>query len=159
MFLLRRQQIKIFINKKNNTRIIKKNNNNKYYLNYIIGKKLMATTSSNNNNNVDEFVPAILLTTTETENEAIKISNILVEAKLAACVQIKSVKSLYMWESKMESSEEFQLTIKCCLNQFSTLEEVIKKNHSYDCPQIVSYKIDKCSNDYLEFMKNNIKLS
>lgn len=38
---------------------------------------------------IHAFVPAILLTTTESENEAITISNKLVQEKLAACVQIK----------------------------------------------------------------------
>ena len=100
----------------------------------------------------------ILLTTTETEEEAVKISNKLIQSSLAACVQIKPVKSYYMWESKMESSEEFQLTIKCCLNHFDRLETVIKQNHSYDVPQIVCYKLDKCSNSYLQFMKIALKL-
>ena len=61
-----------------------------------------------------------------------------------------------MWESKLESSEEHQLTIKCCLNNYEKLEQTIKEIHSYDCPQIVCYKVDKCSNDYLDFMKQNI---
>ena len=105
----------------------------------------------------EDFIPAILLTTTDTEEEAVKISNKLIQSSLAACVQVKPVKSYYMWESKLESSEEFQLTIKCCLNQFDKLETVIKQNHSYDVPQIVCYKLDRCSQSYLQFMKNSIQ--
>ena len=119
--------------------------------NFLLFQRQMTTV-------VQDFIPAILLTTTETEEEAVKISNKLVQTSLAACVQIKPVKSYYMWESKMESSEEFQLTIKCCLNHFDRLETVIKQNHSYDVPQIVCYKLDKCSNSYLQFMKNSIKV-
>ena len=119
--------------------------------NFLLFQRQMTTV-------VQDFIPAILLTTTETEEEAVKISNKLIQSSLAACVQIKPVKSYYMWESKMESSEEFQLTIKCCLNHFERLETVIKQNHSYDVPQIVCYKLDKCSNSYLQFMKIALKL-
>ena len=51
----------------------------------IVSLKAIMTSTSG----IDAFVPAILLTTTESESEAIAISNKLVQEKLAACVQIK----------------------------------------------------------------------
>ena len=59
---------------------------------------------------------AVILTTTASEAEASKIASVLVEQRLAACVNIvPRVHSIYYWQGKAERGEEYLLLIKSSL--------------------------------------------
>ena len=64
-----------------------------------------------------------------------KLAQLLIQTKQAACVQLKEVTSIYEWDGKVEEETEIQLTIKCDLQNFSTLESFIKSN----CCTLVIY--------------------
>ncbi len=103
---------------------------------------------------MEKFI--IVITTTETEEEAEKIAEILVSKKLAACVQIiPSIKSVYSWEGAMEKSEEQLLFIKTKETLFEKVEKTLKTIHSYETPEIISIPIENGSNDYLKWLKEN----
>ena len=82
-----------------------------------------------------------------------KLAQLLFQTKQAACVQLKEVTSIYEWDGKVEEETEIQLTIKCDLQNFSTLESFIKSKHSYDTPQIIAVYATAISSDYLSFLK------
>jgi hypothetical protein len=48
----------------------------------------------------------LVITTTDNEKEAEFLTRSLLEARLAACVQIVPVRSLYRWEGKIEEATE-----------------------------------------------------
>ena len=99
------------------------------------------------------FVPGIVFTTIDGTDKAKALARVLVESKLAGCVQIKEVTSVYRWDGEIQMDPEYQLTVKCDLTRYSDLEKLIKSKHSYDCPQIVAVEIVKGSPQYLEWLK------
>jgi periplasmic divalent cation tolerance protein len=98
-----------------------------------------------------------ITTTTETKEEAEKIAQYLVEQKLAACVQIiGSIKSTYRWKGKVESAQEWLCLIKTPEELYDKVETAIKKLHSYETPEIIAVPIIKGSNEYLNWLDNEL---
>jgi periplasmic divalent cation tolerance protein len=81
------------------------------------------------------------------------LARLIVEAKLAACVHIlPKMTSVFFWEEKIQTETEHLLLIKTLEEKFDELSEVIRKNHSYDVPEIVAIEADTVSEDYLKWM-------
>ena len=96
---------------------------------------------------------AIVTTTASTIEEADKIARILIEKKLAACVQVLPIKSFYTWEDKLNIENENLLLVKCKRADFTEIEKCIKENHSYEVPEIVMVPIENGSKEYLDWIK------
>ena len=79
----------------------------------------------------------ILVTTESNKEKAKNIAQTLLQKKLAACVSIKQIYSVFEWEGEIEESEEFEITIKSKLELKEYLINFLKKNLSYDVPQIL----------------------
>ena len=95
----------------------------------------------------------IVLTTTPDKVEAERLARTIVDAKLAACVQIlPQMTSVYFWEGKVQSEREYLLLVKTLEEKFDALSEFIQKNHSYDVPEIVALRSEDVSAGYLEWM-------
>jgi periplasmic divalent cation tolerance protein len=99
----------------------------------------------------------VVLVTASSQNEAEKIASALVNDKLAACVNIFSVSSIYTWEGKVHNEPEWQLVIKTDLAFFSQLEAKIRELHSYTVPEIIALPIVQGSQSYLHWMEDNIR--
>ena len=97
----------------------------------------------------------IIQTTTSSEEEAKKIAKILIQDKLAACVQLKDIESLYNWDGKLCCERETLLSIKTKKELFSKVKSKILELHSYDTPEIIELDISNISEDYLKFIKEN----
>lgn len=98
----------------------------------------------------------VVLVTTSTQEEAEAIANILIQEKLAACINIIPITSLYTWDGKLCKDQEYQLLIKTDLTKFSELETTIKNHHSYDVPEIIAIPIIKGSQTYLSWLKESL---
>ncbi|NQY21623.1 MAG: divalent-cation tolerance protein CutA [Campylobacteraceae bacterium] len=99
----------------------------------------------------------IIQTSTKCKTEAKYIASVLIKDELAACIQISKVESLYMWKKKIENEKEFVLTIKTKRSNFKKIKSIIKKIHSYDLPEIISFKVKKASKEYKEYIYKNVK--
>ncbi len=100
----------------------------------------------------------IVLTTTPNVEEAEALAQKIVEARLAACVQIlPQVKSFYFWENRIQTDSEHLLLIKTLAEKFSELEKFIRANHSYKVPEIVALRAEKVSKNYLNWMNDYMK--
>ncbi len=96
----------------------------------------------------------IVLTTTPTDSEADILAVKIVDARLAACVQIlPQIKSVYVWEGKHQWGSEHILLIKTLPQNFDELSAFITANHSYEVPEIVAISADKVSEPYLSWMR------
>ncbi len=102
-----------------------------------------------------EFI--IIQTTYPKLNQAQNLAQILLNQKLAACVELKKIDSYYLWQEKIENSKEILVTIKTKKTLFQQIKRVIKKNHPYEVPQIFSVKIDEISKEYLKWFNSNLK--
>lgn len=79
-----------------------------------------------------------MLTTTPTREEAQSIARLLIEEKLAACVQLLPIESFYFWQGKTQNEAEVLLLIKTRTALFESAIARIKEIHSYTVPEIVA---------------------
>ena len=94
-----------------------------------------------------------IYTTLPDQESAQTMARLVVEKKLGACAQIEGpIQSVYRWEEKIESSQEFKLTIKSKSSLYDDLEREIKSNHPYDVPEIIITQIPTGSADYLKWI-------
>lgn len=91
----------------------------------------------------------IVLTTTSNIASAEILAQKIVNAKLAACVQIlPQMRSIYFWQGKVQNEPEHMLVIKTIPERFNDLREFIVANHSYDTPEVTAIETDKVSSRY-----------
>jgi len=98
----------------------------------------------------------IVVTITEKREEAARIAEALLNAQLAACVQIQAIESLYRWEGKLVHGNEYRLEIKSRLSLYAEAEKLIRNLHSYDLPEIVVIPIIAGSDDYLHWVEQEL---
>ena len=95
----------------------------------------------------------LVITNLPDADSAGRISRLLVEQRLAACVNILApCHSLYRWEGKLEEAEEVPLLIKTSAARYAALEEAIRAYHPYELPEIVAVRIEKGLPAYLAWM-------
>jgi len=94
----------------------------------------------------------VVFVTVPTKREARIIARKLVEEKLARCVNLLPVESVFEWEGETEVVEEQLLVIKTVKKNFGRLEERVKQLHSYDTPEIIALPVERGSKDYLEWL-------
>ncbi len=99
----------------------------------------------------------IIKTTFPNFAEAKNLAEILINKKLAACVQFQEISSLYNWEEKLTHSKEILAEIKAKARFYKEIEKEIIKNHSYKTPEIIVVDIAKVSKDYGEWLENSLK--
>jgi len=100
----------------------------------------------------------IVFVTCGSAEDASKLSEILVQAHLAACVNISSVRSVFEWRGKIENQDEWLMIIKAPKVNFAQIEETVKKHHSYSLPEIISVDIDDSSADYAKWILEIAKM-
>jgi periplasmic divalent cation tolerance protein len=100
----------------------------------------------------------VVLCTCDGEEEAAKLAQSLVEARLAACVTvIPRVRSYYRWKGALESAEEWLLAIKSSRPLFDALSAHIAKMHTYETPEILALPVAAGSEAYLNWFGANLK--
>jgi len=100
----------------------------------------------------DKFV---ILVTCGSTVEAKRIARAVVEARLAACVNILpgAVTSIYRWKGKVESARERLLLIKTSRKHLAKLQATVERLHSYEVPEFIALPIAKGSRKYLSWME------
>jgi periplasmic divalent cation tolerance protein len=77
----------------------------------------------------------------------------LVEARLAACVQIlPSIKSVYRWKGELVRENEVLLSAKTTREKFAELDRAVRAIHSYETPEIVALPVTVASEPYLKWL-------
>lgn len=100
----------------------------------------------------------LVITTTETPQEAELLAGTLIEAELAACVQLVApLTSIYRWQGKIETAREVLLLIKTTQAAYAELEATIKRLHSYQTPEIIALPIMAGAPDYLAWLQAAVK--
>jgi periplasmic divalent cation tolerance protein len=98
----------------------------------------------------------IVLTTAGSQEEARKIAHALVERRLAACVNIvPHLESIYRWQGKIETAEEWLLMIKTQAELFDRVRNAVKELHSYDLPECLMLEISDGDKAYLDWLAKN----
>ena len=99
----------------------------------------------------------IVFTTTADLSEAVTLAEQIVNAKLAACVQVlPPMTSIYAWEGKVQKETEHLLLIKTLEEKYDELAAFITSNHSYDVPEIVAIEAAKVSDAYSAWLGKSL---
>ena len=96
--------------------------------------------------------PILVLTATATEADAHRLATSIVESRLAACVQIEAIRSIYRWQGTVHHEPEHRLVIKTNSAFYPALEAHILANHPYTTPEIVALPITLGSPAYLAWI-------
>ncbi|MBQ7412604.1 MAG: divalent-cation tolerance protein CutA [Clostridia bacterium] len=99
---------------------------------------------------------AIVITTTNQENSK-EIAKALVSSKLAACVQMTEIDSVYEWKGEICFDKEVLMLIKTKDNLFDEVKSEIERVHNYELPEIIKVKIDDGNEEYLKWISRLTK--
>ena len=99
------------------------------------------------------------MTTIDDEAAAAQLARRIVEHRLAACVQILTVRSVFSWEGAVDETRELLLLIKTRADRYEELEAFIREHHSYDVPEILQVPIVQGFAPYLAWMDENTRSS
>ncbi|WFS61051.1 divalent-cation tolerance protein CutA [Pseudodesulfovibrio thermohalotolerans] len=89
------------------------------------------------------------------EFEAETVGSMLVERRLAACVNIlPGMKSIYWWQGKLERGKEVVLIAKTRTELVDTLTEAVKGAHGYEVPCVVAMPISGGNQDFLAWIRS-----
>ena len=95
----------------------------------------------------------ITLCTCPDKDTAEKIAHLLVNDKLAACVNIlPGMTSVYRWHEQVESAQEHLLLIKANKSSYQAIETAIKKHHPYELPEIIAVAVENGLPEYLHWI-------
>ena len=95
----------------------------------------------------------IVTTTLADEGDARDLAGDIIERRLAACVQVMPVNSIYRWQGKVETGREHMLAAKTQIALADELMAFIRTRHTYDEPEIVLTPIIGGSQSYLDWIE------
>jgi periplasmic divalent cation tolerance protein len=95
----------------------------------------------------------LILTTLPERGAAEALARELLTTRLAACIQIgATAQSLYHWRGEIETAAEIPLAIKTRTRLYPRVEEVIRRHHPYELPEIVAVPISYGLPAYLDWI-------
>lgn len=96
----------------------------------------------------------VVYITAPNEDEAARLAKVLVEERLAGCVNIvKGIRSIYIWEGKTQDDQEVLMIAKTQKYLFDTLMNRVRELHSYTVPEVIALPVIAGSEDYLNWLK------
>ncbi len=99
----------------------------------------------------------VVLCTFPSLESARQIGTALVEAHLAACVNLcPAVESIYRWQGKVESATEVLALIKTTRSCFEALEQKLRELHPYEVPEIIALPAEPVSAAYARWVHESV---
>ena len=96
-----------------------------------------------------------MITTESSNANALRMAKLLIQNKLAACVSIKQIFSVFEWDDDIQETKEFEITIKSKPGFKNDLIDFLHKNSTYDVPQII-YKKYNSEIKYYDWLNKSI---
>src|SRR5437588_8922617 len=102
--------------------------------------------------------PIVVLMTAASVEEATKIAEVLVNSKLAACVQVlPEIQSIYFWKGEVEREREVLMIAKTISAKFEVFQNQVRAIHSYETPEIIALPVVAGSPDYLKWLTSSLE--
>jgi len=95
---------------------------------------------------------SIIITTTADKDAAKEIARLLVERRLAACVQMFPIESVYFWQDKIYEDNEMTLFVKSKTALFDEIKAAIREVHAYEVPEIIQVPVTDGLLEYLKWI-------
>ncbi|MEM3065441.1 MAG: divalent-cation tolerance protein CutA [Candidatus Nitrosotenuis sp.] len=99
--------------------------------------------------------PAVIVSTYPDKKSISKIANKLVKDKVAACVNITKISSVYAWQGKIENADEFLAFFKTTQKNKAKLKSLIKKTHPYKVPEIAELDVKDINKSYMQWLADS----
>ena len=100
----------------------------------------------------------VILSTCAGEEEAERLSRLLLDDRLAACVNvIRPMRSYYHWKGAIETAEECLLIIKSSRELFDSVRQVLEQAHSYEIPEVLAIPVVDGAKNYINWLEANLK--
>jgi periplasmic divalent cation tolerance protein len=94
-----------------------------------------------------------VVTTVATEDDARRIAKACVERRLAACIQLSHIASLYYWNGQLQEDREVRLLLKTTEARYGELESALRELHPYDLPAIYALEVNKADTAYASWVE------
>ena len=98
----------------------------------------------------------VLHTTVDDEDVARKLASEAVTQRLAACVQIVTIQSVYQWQGELETSSEFRCEMKTRTDCVDALRQLVRRHHTYELPEIVELELCHLSPEYQAWLDEQL---
>lgn len=107
----------------------------------------------------DEAGPVrVVITSVSSPDEGRRIARLLVERRLAACVNLlPDITSIYRWRGGVEVASEVLMVIKTTAGQMAALESAVRELHSYEVPEFLSLDVESGSRPYLDWLLSSVE--
>ena len=99
----------------------------------------------------------LVLTNLPDRAAAERIADLVIEKRLAACVNILACRSVYRWKGAVQHDEEHPLLIKTTADRYAELETAIRGAHPYELPEIIAVPIERGLTAYLDWVAAETK--
>jgi periplasmic divalent cation tolerance protein len=100
----------------------------------------------------------LVISTCADEAVAERLARALLDARLAACVNVvPGVRSFYRWKGEIESAAEFMLIVKTSRDLFPALRIEIEKLHPYEVPELLALPVLAGAENYLSWLESNLR--
>lgn len=100
----------------------------------------------------------LVLTNVPDRAVAEKLADLLIEKRLAACVNILApCRSVYRWKGAVQHDEEHPMLIKTTAERYAALEQALRAGHPYELPEIIAVPIERGLSAYLEWVAAETK--
>jgi len=95
----------------------------------------------------------LVLTNVPSRAVAERLADLLIEGRLAACVNILApCRSVYRWKGAVQREEEHPMLIKTTRERYPALEQALRQGHPYELPEIIAVPIERGLPAYLEWV-------
>ncbi|MFA5078710.1 MAG: divalent-cation tolerance protein CutA [Dehalococcoidia bacterium] len=100
---------------------------------------------------------AVVLVTASGAEEGNKITSLILEKRLAACVNIvPKISSLFWWQGKIDAADEVLLIIKTRTSRVKAIVDAVKSVHSYTVPEVIALPIVAGNEGYLDWIDGEV---
>ena len=100
----------------------------------------------------------IVQTTVASRREALRLTDLMVKARLAACVQVVPIHSTYRWQNRVQQNAEWLLLAKTRSARTKTLMTFIRRHHPYEVPEIMAVSVSRVLPAYRQWVLRETKV-
>jgi periplasmic divalent cation tolerance protein len=103
--------------------------------------------------------PVLLLSTAASLGDATRLARLLVEERLAACVNVvDGVRSIYRWRGAIQEDAEALLLIKTSAQRYEALARRLLEEHPYDTPELIRLDLAGGDSRYLSWLAGEVAI-
>ncbi|MEO8022986.1 divalent-cation tolerance protein CutA [Polaromonas sp.] len=95
----------------------------------------------------------LLMTSVDSEAAAQALAGGMVEAGLAACVQLFPMTSFYVWKGESRREAEYLLLVKTRTDLATAAGDFIRAHHPYELPELLQLPVTGGSAAYLQWLR------